>query len=321
MNTKLIYRIIIITLFVLIMLVIPWEHLQGFKFVDRGNYLEYFNYHTNILEYKRIDNFIGALTNEVLWHYLIPLLTDDLGINIEHIFIVITVFCLFTFSLFLANRHGIWSLLLLINPLLITLSFSQLRMAFAYSFLLTAYMSRKLILAIALTIPAILIHTSSLIFISIFIFIWLLPKVKLKFASDKLQYISACVLAGLILSIAIGPLRDLILGSVGDRRIGYGNISSSLLYTSFWIGMLGLCMIQRTDFYRSEITKYSIIILSLVSFNIFTGGYTLRFLAVALPMLITTMLDMDKFKKYLCIIFYIIYLSFQWVYWLGIKPF
>ena len=67
---------------------------------------------------------------------------------------------------------------------------------------------------------------------------------------------------------------------------------------------------------RDEINRYSIVMLSLVSFNVLTGSYTLRFLAITLPLLLSSILSMRDTLRLTVVSIYIVYAILQWIFWL-----
>ncbi len=318
-NTSL--QLAIVALFTALMMIIPWEELQGWKFVDRLNYLNYFLHEKNVLEYKNFDRVWDFVFGEVLWHYSIRYLIYELNISIQTIFLFISGFSIATFSLFLTRKHNAVYLLLLINPLFVSLVISQLRIALAFSLLLVAYMNRKKVLVILLTIAAIFIHTATILFIGIYIVVMWSKKILNEEGGGKATVYGLLFFVGIILSVILGPLLSEVLSYFGDRRaVTYtGDASSSLLYTSYWAGLLVLYAFQDSSFYKDDVNLYCIVILSLVSFNLVTGGYTSRFIAVSLPMIFSSVLCMKGNAKVVSLVLYIIYVSFQWIYWLPVQ--
>lgn len=306
--------------FALLMTSLPWSDWQGAEFVDLKRYLHYFLHGQSILEYTEFKNPLDYLFSEALWHYSIFKLINEYGFSIHHIFKAISLLCVSTFSFFLIRRHGFLSLVLLINPLLVSLAMSQVRMALAFSLMLVAYMVRKkFIISLAFILAALFIHTSTLLFVSIYLVVKVISDNKIiHFKSSGSTFLLLCGL-GLIVSLAIGPLREMILGYFGDRRAGYGDASSSILYTSFWISILFFCWRQGRSFFSDEVNCFVVVILSLVGFNLLTGGYTTRFLAVALPMTMSAMLSFRPTDKSIFTFAYVAYCIFQWVYWLQVK--
>jgi hypothetical protein len=280
-------------------------------------------YEESILDYQTFAGILDYLKHEALWHYVIDLLVHDAGISIHHVFLFISFLCLFSFSLFLINRQGVLSAILLTNPLLITLAFSQLRLALAFSILLLAYMSKnkKLLLISILTCG--FIHTATFLFSVIALSIYLTQsKIFKKHANKSLLYFSLATI-GLCVSIAIGPAMDVILNYFGDRRavIYTGDAASGIKYTLYWSGLLLLCAFQRRSFYMDAVNAFSIVILSTATFNLITGGYTGRLLAVSLPMILSSVLDFKSQHKQASVILYVIYITLQWVYWFPIRIF
>lgn len=306
--------------FSVLMVSLPWEEMQGYKFVDLNVYRDYFLYQKPVFEYVNFTSFIDYITREALWHYSGMFLIRTLGIPADYVFLFISLFCCLTFSYFLVRQQGIPSLILLINPLLVTLAMSQLRSALAFSLLLIAYMAKPKVIKLVVTITALFIHTSVALFLPIFFFISFVAKRVTQFKTGKISaYIILCLL-GLFVSVLIGPLKDIVLGYFGDRRSEYViDASSSFLYTVFWIGLLIVAGLQERSFFKKEVHCFTVTILSIVTSNLFTGGYSLRFLSLALPMTMSTMLDFKNPFKFLLIIGYIAYMIFQWTYWLQIK--
>jgi hypothetical protein len=316
-------NILVATIYTILVLMVPWEELQGFPFIDRVNYLEYFLHEESIFDYKEFTGIIDYLKHETLWHYLIIFLLNDAKIPIQHIFLAISFLCIFSFSLFLVKRQGYLSVILLTNPLLITLAFSQLRLAFAFSILLLAYMSNRKWLMLISILAAGFIHTATFLFVGIAISIYIIHAHVLKNSLRKGALFSAFVIIGICVSIALGPVMDIVLSYFGDRRatIYTGDAASGIKYTLYWSGLLLLCAFQHQSFYRDRVNAYTIIILASATFNLLTGGYTSRLLAVSLPMILSSMFDFRYQYKYASIILYVIYISLQWVYWLPIRIF
>ena len=69
MQKNIYHQLVLAGLFTALMVAVPWEILQGWKFVDRLNYLDYFMHKENVLEYKEFGEVLDYLFGEVLWHY------------------------------------------------------------------------------------------------------------------------------------------------------------------------------------------------------------------------------------------------------------
>ena len=302
------------------MLSIPWESIQGYPFVDRRVYLSYFLYEANVLDYVKFYGIMDYLKNEVLWHWAMRFAMHDLGLSPQTVLLSISFLCLSVSAYFLLCTLRPWSLLLLINPLLIDLTFSQLRLALAFSLLLLSYMSRRnLVLALAFATCA-FIHTAIFLFAGICMGIWAIKRWLIDKDVNRTWILFACFLLGLCGSIAIGPAAERILASIGDRRAQTYTVdfSSGWKYILFWFGLLAVCAFQRDRFYRNVINAYSVVVLSLVSSTLLTGGYTSRILAVSLPMLIVTMFDLGPRTRNISIVAFVMYAATQWIYQLDL---
>jgi hypothetical protein len=253
-----------------------------------------------------------------LWEYLVRTLVHTMGVPIDIVFLAISLLCLITFSFFLTQRHNVWSIVLLCNPLLVSFAFDQLRLALAYSLMLIGYMVRRPLIAAAFIAFALFIHTSIIIFVCAYFAIKKLNDVINRNGRRNFAIYAIPCIMGVLVSIAIGPLRSPILGSFGDRRASLvGSLNNSLLYTSFWIGLLGLFALQRRSFLRDEVNAYSAFILAVVSANLLTGGYTWRFLSVGLPMVISSMLSLNFSMRFWAVLVFVMYAMFQWVYFVA----
>jgi hypothetical protein len=134
-------------------------------------------------------------------------------------------------------------------------------------------------------------------------------------ASTRMNSLALC-LTGVLIATAIGPFREVILGAVGDRRAEYYDVSSTAAYLSFWIVMWVLLLYRWKDTMTSIDARYALIILSIVAMNVFTGGYSSRFIAAAFPSLVITMSHWRSKPFSLITLLFVPYASLQWVYWL-----
>jgi hypothetical protein len=316
-------KLIAIVIFVATMISIPWEQLQGVEYTDRAVYIHHFLFEESIQDYKEFNGILDYILNETLWDSLVSTLVHNVGIPIDDVFQGIAILSLATASFFLIRYHNPLSLLLLINPLLVDLVFSQMRIALACSLLGIGVLIRNPVLFVILLSTAMFIHTATIIFIVVTIVALLAKRYMKNGISEKSVFIMLCIV-GVIISLAISPaLIVVILTAVGDRRAEYEDQASSILYSLFWLGLLILCGLKKkkilANILENEEACYSIIILSLVSFNILFGGYSTRFIAVSLPIIMCTMLNLSAaMERFLIIFIYAIYVSFQWIYWLNL---
>ncbi len=302
----------------------PWENFAG-GFVDRAVYKNYFLYEVSVLDYKKFTTFFDYVTNEYLWHFVIKNLIAY--IEIEWVFLAISLFAAVVFFNFIVTQHGFIALAFLINPLIVDLFFSQLRLALAFAILLFAYqLTNRYILAFCAVVAA-FIHTAVLLFVLIFFIARLVSRfnfiilISSSSESDASKYFKYAILfsAGLLISLLLGPLREPLLSIVGDRRATYSpDMTSTLAYTSLWLLLLPVFLLQTEKWFKSEINCFATIITTLVVFCYFFSTYGTRFLAAGLPMIICAIMDMDEPWKAISLIAITGYMILQWIYWFRI---
>ncbi|MFS0756796.1 hypothetical protein ABC383_19125 [Noviherbaspirillum sp. 1P10PC] len=302
-------------LFALFMLWIPWEELVGKEFEDKQVYINNFLYLKSIVEDKDLSGLRDFFFNEVLWDVLVRAAMDKLGIPIGVILNAVTFLCLFCFARFLAVRHGVLSILLLVNPLVVDFAFSQLRMAFAVSLVLLALSLRSRVALCATLVMACFIHTAMVLFIVMYLVavqvsLWVRKR---NFPVYTLAYIAMA--GGALIALLIGPLRGSLLSSVGDRRAEYELGAATLSYASFWIGLLATVPLQKARFYASRFNLLSVACLATFTFATLMGVFAARFISALFPMLMSLMLTLGRPVREVMLLMYLVYLGLQWHYW------
>lgn len=312
---KSIYAFLIALFSTYLIVLIPWEALRSSNYVDRANYVSYIDYTLNKTLWFDYDTLLSKISFEWGWHKLIFIATEN-GLSSDHIFYIISSFILFISILLVTLKHNYYSFLFLINPVFIDFCFSQMRLAFTMALIYLAYLlhQRKNLLYIPILICTPFIHTSAVIFVSLFLVATKLEswqKLNLKLR------ITVAILIGLILAIITGPLMSQILGQLGDRRAEYEDMSSPVLYMSFWVIYFTYLVIKAytEKIERNTYFYVSLIILGMVFFNTFFAGYSSRFLAACFPFIILAMLQLKSKESNLIILGYIAYTAILWFFW------
>lgn len=304
----------------ILFVLIPWERIRSLSFTDRENYLEYAYYGINVLEFRDFNTIYSYVFNEWLWHFIIKNVGNYMPY--EYFFTLVSFSIIFCMAYFLVRNTSIFSLIFLFNPLVVDLALSQYRISLAIVFIsLALFFSNNKILRILFLFIAMLIHTSSVIFILIFIII----KIVGLFNWKKINPLYIYILIGFFLSFLMSGYLSSILQFFGDRR-DYSDVSritSSFVYTSFWLVVLiflvlnNMSYFNKTNKLKTISYGYSLVVLSMVSANIIFGGYSTRFLAVSFPVIIKAISE-TQFKIKLIIFFlYSIYVGVQWWFWIG----
>lgn len=315
-SKSLLQSLLLSIVFSLIVSFIPWWNLRKTPYYDRENYIFFIDDVPSKLEWFDFDGIIVKLMNEWGWHKFLQIMTTDFYLTSSSILFIITFLIFFTASIFLSRRFYFLSFILLLNPIFIDFAVSQLRLAFAMSLLFISLWlySRKNLLYIPLLFCLPFIHTSSVLFIFIIGVSLFLDKSLKKPALIKTII---ALISGVLVSIVTGPLMSAILSQLEDRRAEYSDMSSPLVYTSFWL-ILYLYFIIKGFFEKSHKSYnfyISISVLTVVLFGTIFGGYPLRFVAACFPFIIAALLDNKGKEKNIILIAYILFTLLLWGFW------
>ena len=317
-NKKTLFSIIISSILSLVLAAIPWELWRGSEYYDRENYTNTIDDSLNKIYWFDYDTFLSKLSNEWLWHKFLDFSVDTLHLNSAEILYFISVFLVFTSSLFLARRYGYLSVIFLLNPLFINFMYSQLRLAFVMALLFVSYYlykkNNKLYLLLVLITP--FIHTSAVTFVAMFAAALMFEKtVKIK----PIFKTTLSILIGLGIGIATGPLMSTILTAIDDRRSEYTDMSSSIVYMSFWLILFAYFSLKGLfeSKHRTFSFYISLMVLALVAVQAVMGGYASRFLVALFPFVIAAMLETKAKEQPIVIISYWAYSFMLWFYWIN----
>lgn len=317
-NKKTLFSIIISSILSLVLAAIPWELWRGSEYYDRENYTNTIDDSLNKIYWFDYDTFLSKLSNEWLWHKFLDFSVDTLHLNSAEILYFISVFLVFTSSLFLARRYGYLSVIFLLNPLFINFMYSQLRLAFVMALLFVSYYlykkNNKLYLLLVLITP--FIHTSAVTFVAMFAAALMFEKtVKIK----PIFKTTLSILIGLGIGIATGPLMSTILTAIDDRRSEYTDMSSSIVYMSFWLILFAYFSLKGLfeSKHRTFSFYISLMVLALVAVQAVMGGYASRFLVALFPFVIAAMLETKAKEQPIVIISYLAYSFMLWFYWIN----
>lgn len=314
---KTFFSVIISCIFSLTLTLIPWEEWRGIEYYDRTNYINTIDNSLNKIYWFDYNTILRALTNEWLWHKFIDFSVESLHLTSVEILFFISLFLLFTSCLFLAKRYSYLSLIFLLNPLFINFMYSQLRLAFTMAILFISYYlykkNNKFYLVFLLITP--FIHTSAVTFILMFMIALALEKtVKIQ---SKFKTIISLII-GFGIGIATGPLMTTILSAIGDRRSEYADMSSSIVYMSFWLFLWAYFSLKGLLESRNRTFSFyiSLMVLTLVGVQTVLGGYPSRFLVALFPFLIAAMLETKAKEQPIVILSYLAYSFLLWFYWM-----
>ena len=281
--------------------------------IDRNAYINAFIRGTSYFDHVENAPFITYFTREWLWNEGVQVIVNFVG-DVDLVLLMISLCLIFIFTAFVFYNTSFIYYIFLLNPLFVDLVFSQLRIGVALTFLLLAYFFRKKkALAFIIALMGLSIHTSSVIFVVGYVLIDYIGNVE-KFKKYKVQI---AIFIGFMASFMMGPLRDVILTLLNDRRVDYPDVSSGLLYMSYWVFLLGALIVNSKKINDNTLVLVGMFILSIACFNTIFGFYSARFIAIGLPFFAYTIYHtaISAGERFFLLLSYFGFNLVLWYYW------
>jgi hypothetical protein len=283
-------------------------------------------YERQILNYNLRSDYFNYTTpgtylfEEALWSGGLSILTRDIGLPPSAVFFAITLAYMVTAALFIERYSSLRYVLLLVNPILIDLAWSQLRLALALVVLGLPLVLRKMPrpLAMGAYVAAPFIHTASLLIIVLYAAARLTRTTDADTDGRRAKIAAALVGVGLAVALATGPLREAILSQVGDRRIIYPDMSISIRYLSFWVFMFVVMLYDYRNTTQSLAQRLSLATLAVVMASALWGGYPLRFIAAGFPFIVCSMARATGLISNYLVLAFVLYALVQWAFWMNV---
>lgn len=286
---------------------VPWEALRLGEFWDREVYRQHFEHGYSKLDFFEYGSALSYVTDEFLWYYIISGL-NRLGLDLELIFYLISFFYMAVFSIYVVKKAGYVYVLFLLNPLVVDLAHSQMRLALALSILLFAFESRKAVLFLILALAASAVHTAAILFSALWVIV--------RFLSGRpFNNVILMLLISLFLAVILGPAREMVLSLVGDRRAEYEIYEHSLVYASIWVLLLFFLSLKRGENWRRPELVFAFTLLGLVCFNFIFKTYNSRFVAAGIPFFAIAISHLSVLPRSLMAFFSAVYFSAHWYLW------
>lgn len=303
-------------LFAVFFSMVDWESVHGSFFVDREVYFSIFR---NAPDFEISFSFfqlVAFIVNEQLWSQLIRGLHENIGLSLTTVFGVISFLLVFSYAYFVSSRVGPLAILLLINPLLVDLAFSQLRMSLAMVFLLIAFNCNRWLYRLPFLLIGCFIHTASFLFVIMALCVFVSVSLAEKYRLNRFNCYFLLVFTGFCIALVVGPLRTFILEQLGDRRIVYDAPATTWTYASVWVAILAVAALQLSAFFRNHVNAIALVFLSVYTFCTLFSVYGLRFLAASLPFFVVALCRFGSFERAFVVLIFAAYTIVQWVYWI-----
>jgi hypothetical protein len=306
------WAVAIATLYILI----PWESMSGRpKFADLDNYLDAIGLAVSIQDLDAGSG-LKLLFAEPGWA-LIVLAIALFAQDPLQALLMISWLCAVAYLWFMHRRAGAaLSLVVMFNPLMIDLVFSQVRSAFALALLLTSLGCRNRLLKSALVLYACTVHSVAIMLMGCYVLASVIEGSRMLRA--RMSKGLACICAALAMAWALSYGREVLLSAIGDRRAEYDVDSGSVLFVSFWmIWALGTTCARSRQFRAPWCWGDGIVVmlLSLAFFMSVFSSNGVRFVPLALPLLACTLNFARPTLKSAATAALIAYQAIQFAYW------
>ena len=314
------FKVLVSLFFAILYVSIPWAEIRGSEFVDYQRYIVMLDEFGGLdVAYDfSLSNILAAFSNEVLWWKIISSIFNYTNDG-QATFLIISFVVVFVYCSFLIKRTTFLNVvIILFNPLIIDLVFSQVRSAFAFAIVLLCYHFRKKRFAWVVLLSSCFIHSAMLILLFSLIILWLILEVD--YLSNRVKAILSW-LFGFCLAVIMVYGVSYILGSIEDRRSDYGTVatqSSTVAYALYWL-LLGGLLVLKANVNDREVHYFSLVgifVSSLFFFLCVFNFYGSRFLALLLPFFMLAVFNVKLINPRIIKMSYIAYFSTQFYYWL-----
>lgn len=300
----------------------PWEFVSREHFSDFDTYVTTFEYYqqtgTTIFDFYDIRTIVESFTSEVLWNLLVINLTNitqDPAISLR----ILSFFILFVFGVLIFKTVGTSTpgltipLLFLLNPAVIDVAMSGIRNGLAWSLIVISYSNRsdKLRVGeIALIIVAMFIHSTSILVASLLY----ATRYASKILSGKYLAVFGLV-AGVAVGLAITVFNEVVIGAIGDRRIGsdYLTVGGTLAYASIWAILLVLMSSSGREYVKENAFQFSVLAWYITTNFFLPGAY--RIWACLFPIIVFSIFRLSLARRRFFLSLYFVYLLLQYYYW------
>lgn len=321
-SQKTLSAIILSIVYALFVIFIPWEEVSRGGFTDFNQYVEYFDYFYNkndisfaevyqlsdeAYQFSTLKEFFS---HEVIWFELMRWLTSVTGeaaISLR----IISFFILFVWGLFLFSRVNFgMAILFLFNPFAIDVAMSGIRNGLAWSLVLIGLTTHSRVWRAALFLPAIFIHSSTIVLIIFYYF----TEWASRFIKERVLIFTSLGI-GIFMGLALTVGSEFVLGAIGDRRQGENYLvgGGSLLQASLW----GILLYMQCKSGRDYIRKNAFVIAVLawyLTMNPFIP-WSYRIWGAFLPVIAFSAMNLPDSKRKLFIYLYMGYMALQYFYW------
>jgi hypothetical protein len=309
-------KILFALCFSLLFVLIDWESLLGYSFPDKINFLDRFDYlqSRGPGSINPLGGLVGAYLSESVWGQILYWF-GIYGFSGEQSLNFISFVCLFFITFFVLGRtNAAVSALFLINPLVVDFVMAQQRSALGFVGFLFFIHSDKQWRKYSILAFSLFIHSSVILMVAGYYFSCALAKIKFgnRAYVNNIFYLSVALIVALFILLS----KELVLTALNDRRAVGLEGSSSFLFLTFWAG-LATYFVLFSKFRADWMLNFALLFTSLFLVAGILNLYNTRYLVLALPFLIISLVSLPS--RYSAVGCYMLfgYQSVQWIYYLG----
>ena len=309
-------KVILAVVYSLFVVVFPWEYLLGFTFPDKLNYIDRF-VQLQLVGPDSINplgGILGAFISESLWGLILYWL-GSLGFNADQALLCISFLCLLSIVIYVFGKlHPAIGGAFLLNPLIVDFVMAQQRSALAFAGFLIFVSAKSNFLRVLVALACVFVHISFVLLLAGFYISILLARLKITNLSLFNRAFHLVIAFAVAFVVLAG--KDIVLGALGDRRAGVYEGSQSLMYASFWLGLVVYIVI----FSRSRLDwtlEFALLFVGFFLVAVALNTYSSRFLAFAFPFMIIVLARSTFNEAFFGYYLLFCYQSIQWVYWWG----
>ncbi|NVD44399.1 EpsG family protein [Qipengyuania atrilutea] len=292
---------------------VDWLERFPYNFPDLSNYREGFSSGWYLFSVINLD-WLRFFLSEGTWVYGFDALWRELG-DIETSFLVVSFASLLLISTYvLRQSRSAAPLIFFINPAFIHLIVEQLRSGLACGLFFTAVQAKSHYAKIPLFLLAASIHTSFLLFLSLYYLYLFTKKTRIIVWLTERYAVFFMVLFALALTLAF--FRDAALSAIDDNRAFIlEDQTSGILLGIAWSTFIVSYMILRNN--KQFDFNFYFFVLNIMMFiaSIFAGEYGARFVSVAIPALAVLSQDVPKERRHLFYFQYVLFSTIYFVIW------
>jgi hypothetical protein len=291
----------------------PWSEITmhgGWR--DFTLYTEYFNMvELSGFERQGIDSILGYALDEALWYKSMNWLTAMTGEAAIALRLVSFFVCM-VWGIFLFSRMPVgWALLFLLHPTAIDVIMSGIRNGFGWSLIIIGLGASSFSIKWVMFVLAPFIHTTSLGLLGLV----LAAKMVAKRVRSKRTIIIAVIVPGVMLGLALTVGNQVILGALGDRRVGGSYLvgGGSFLQMTFWAILLVTQLGSGKEYIRRNALVIGLLAWYLEMNPFIPWSY--RVWGAFIPVIAASIWDLPTAKRKWILYIWLGYLMIGYLYW------